>query len=76
MRKVPTTNVRARGPVQSHSFISGELLEPGSGVGSESDESYSPNSRLAFSFMISGLTSSRIAIFSKSAIHRSGVSSG
>ena len=33
---------------------------------------YSPNSRRAFSFMISGRTSSRMAIFSKSAIQRSG----
>ena len=37
---------------------------------------YSPNSRAAFSFTISGRTSSRIAIFSKSASHRSGVISG
>ena len=36
----------------------------------------SPNSLIAFSLRISGRTSSRIAIFSKSASQRSGVSSG
>ncbi len=35
-----------------------------------------PNSRSAFSFKISGRTSSRIAIFSKSASQRSGAISG
>lgn len=37
---------------------------------------YSPNNRIAFSFSTSGRTSSLMAIFSKSAIHRSGVISG
>jgi hypothetical protein len=35
-----------------------------------------PNSRAAFSFRISGRTSSRIAVFSRSAIQRSGVIHG
>ena len=37
---------------------------------------YSRNSRIAFSFKISGRTSSRMPIFAKSASQRSGVSNG